>query len=712
MSRKYKRPFQLNRIISAALLAGVSVIAIPIQAQETEEENTTIERIQVVGDFRSRGIEDVPASVSVFDSDDIQKRQAAHIEEMLAMAANVNVASGASRGRFFQIRGVGERSQFVDPMNPSVGLVIDGINYSGLGAAGTTFDIGQVEVFRGPQSTRFGADGMAGVIYLSSTPASIYTDGVVDMEWADYETFAAGFAANQTLSNSAVARISVQQYQSDGFMENTFLNRDDTQSRDETTVRLNADWDVNENWSTQFTLHHFDVDNGYDAFSLDLNRQTLSDTPGEDTLKSTAGRVLATYHKSQEYFLELSVSFLEADEVYSFDEDWAYEGIRPGSEYNSFDEYLRDRSQQEFEVRLMSDTPITVADIELDWIVGTYIQTRDQGLTRNYTLADGPFSSRYETQNIAGYGELSAKLSERLRASFGLRLESYDNDYSDSRGITAQPDSNAWGGRASIEYQVSEQSRLFATLARGFKSGGINGEALGRVEDENLSEFSEFFVSKAEYAPEYLTSIEMGTRYFSAERSFRAELVGFYSWREDMQVNAYVERSAIFVTYRDNASSGTNYGLEASMEWVPTVNARLFASAGLLKTELDGLLLEDGTNLTGREQAHAPEYQVNAGIDWSLTESLSWRIEVDVKDGFFYSNSHDERSEAYQLLHTRLDYNWGAWTFSVFARNLTDETYTTRGFYFGNDPRDDYTAKNYVQYGEPRRIGLGARLHF
>ncbi|RTE85752.1 MULTISPECIES: TonB-dependent receptor [Gammaproteobacteria] len=701
-----------NLVFPLSLIALAVAGVHSVSAEEATEEETTIERIEVVGDFRARGIEDVPASVSVLNGEDIQQRQAAHIEDILAMAANVNVASGASRGRFFQIRGIGERSQFVDPINPSVGLVIDGINYSGLGAAGTTFDIGQVEVFRGPQSTRFGADGMAGVIYLSSTPATIYNDGVVDMEWGEYNTYGAGLAFNQTLSDTGVARLSVYQYESDGFMENVFLDREDTQHRDETTIRLNAEWELNSQWTTKLTLHHFDVDNGYDAFSLDLNRETLSDTPGEDTLKSTAGRFLAAYASEQGYIAELSGSFLTADELYGYDEDWAYEGIRPGWEYNSYDEYDRARTQQELEVRVLSDEAWLASGVEVDWLVGAYLQSREQELTRNYTYLSGPFSSQYDTQNIAVYGELSAQLSERLRGTIGGRFESYDNDYSDSRNITASPDSNAWGGRASLEFQWTDTTQWFTTLARGFKTGGVNGEALGRVEDENLTEFRDFLASKAEYDPEYLTSLEFGLRYFSAEQSLRAEFVGFYSWRDDMQVNAYVERSAVFVTYRDNASSGVNYGLEASVEWVPTDKLRLFASAGLLQTELDGLLLQDGTNLTGREQAHAPTYQAHAGFDYALTSNMTWRFEVDAKDAFYYSNSHDERSDEFQLLHTRIDYDWGNWTFSLFARNLTDETYTTRGFYFGNDPRDEYQAKNYVQYGEPRRIGIGARLHF
>ena len=50
------------------------------------------------------------------------------------------------------------------------------------------------------------------------------------------------------------------------------------------------------------------------------------------------------------------------------------------------------------------------------------------------------------------------------------------------------------------------------------------------------------------------------------------------------------------------------------------------------------------------------------------------------------------------LLHARLSKTVQNWEFSIWARNLLDKDYTTRGFYFGNDPRKDYVAENYIQF--------------
>ena len=80
----------------------------------------------ITADFRGADIMTLGTSVTVITPDVYTRRDARHLEDLLTIAPNVNFAAGASRGRFVQIRGIGERSQFKDPLDPSVGLIIDG----------------------------------------------------------------------------------------------------------------------------------------------------------------------------------------------------------------------------------------------------------------------------------------------------------------------------------------------------------------------------------------------------------------------------------------------------------------------------------------------------------------------------------------------------------------------------------------------------------
>ena len=116
-------------------LLSLQFVAAPLLAQPVLEE------IIVTADFRQSAVEDIAASISVIDPDTMSKKNAQHLEDILLNAPNVNLASGASRARFIQIRGIGERGQFSEPLNSSVGLMIDGVDFSGIGTAGMLYDM-------------------------------------------------------------------------------------------------------------------------------------------------------------------------------------------------------------------------------------------------------------------------------------------------------------------------------------------------------------------------------------------------------------------------------------------------------------------------------------------------------------------------------------------------------------------------------------------
>ncbi|MEP2653133.1 MAG: TonB-dependent receptor plug domain-containing protein, partial [Paraglaciecola sp.] len=212
-----KKP--LATLISC-LLINTHVSAQTGQEQTLEE---SVEVIIVQGALTATPLSKMATSISVIDDEAIAQRQAQHLEDILNRAANVNFASGASRGRFIQIRGIGERSQFTDPVNPSVGYLVDGINYSGLLAGASTFDIAQIEIFKGPNSARFGADGLAGMInVISNDPTDEFT---LDTQFgvANYGSWNLGAAIGGALSKSVKGRLSVHQNTSDGFIDNIWL---------------------------------------------------------------------------------------------------------------------------------------------------------------------------------------------------------------------------------------------------------------------------------------------------------------------------------------------------------------------------------------------------------------------------------------------------------------------------------------------------------
>ena len=115
-----------------------------------------LEEITVTADFRQRDLADVPFSVSVLNATFVRDNAVQHFEELVNVIPNANWSGDGHRARYFQIRGVGELEQYQGAPNPSVGFLIDDIDFSGIGTVATSFDVESIEVLRGSQGSRYG----------------------------------------------------------------------------------------------------------------------------------------------------------------------------------------------------------------------------------------------------------------------------------------------------------------------------------------------------------------------------------------------------------------------------------------------------------------------------------------------------------------------------------------------------------------------------
>ena len=251
----------------------------------------SIEEIVVTADLRERRLSDVPASVSVLDTAQIERLAVQHFEELTAVVPNLNWSGDGHRARYFQIRGVGELEQYQGAPNPSVGLLIDDIDFSGIGSVATLFDLERIEVLRGPQGTRYGANAIGGLIYLRSAAPTDEFAGRVELAVGDDDARTLGVALGGAVSERAALRLSAQRHESDGFRNNPFLGRDDTNGRDETTVRGRLRFEPSGNWQIDAAALYTDIDNGYDAFALDNSYTVLSDRPGRDAQESVGASI-------------------------------------------------------------------------------------------------------------------------------------------------------------------------------------------------------------------------------------------------------------------------------------------------------------------------------------------------------------------------------------------------------------------------------------
>ena len=694
----------------ATLLSKTLRLLVPAFISTATLADHTIEEVIVTSDFRDKGLLKTAASITVFDSQTIAQRQARHLEQLINLAPNVNFSSGASRGRFIQIRGIGERSQFIEPLNPSVGILVDGIDFTGIAGAATTMDIAQIEILRGPQGTLYGANALAGLINLRSNQPTDRTQGNLEVTLGDYNTQTVSAAMGGALSENLGYRFAAQQHSSDGYIRNDLLKRDDTDNIDELSLRSIFDWQASDNLDLKLTIFHVDADNGYDAFSLDNTRHTLSDNPGHDRHESTAVAVQSNWQANDNFALVSLVSFADNNLEYGYDEDWAYgenlcvDFFCPYNDpYSSVDNYVRERSNGSIDIKLVSADSAQIFNGTTDWVAGVYWREQDEELLRQYSFAAADFISDFDTTNQAVYGQLDTELSSALRLSTGVRFENRQANYSDSDLVAHNADEDIWGGRIALQYQLSAQTMVYGLISRGYKAGGVNSNPSVAEEDR-------------EFDTELMLNYELGAKGRWLDDALQAQVAVFYQQRDDIQIKQTLvepregDSGSRFTDYFGNSAKGSNYGVELEFNWLATETLALFGSLGLLESEYDIPLSAD---LNSREQAHAPAYQFALGARAQITNSLAASIDIEGKDEFYLSSSHSEQSESYELINASLEYNLGDWELSLWGRNLTDKDVIVRGFGgFGNDPRKGWTAEPYYQLGAPRVIGFSGKYDF
>ncbi len=161
------------------VLALLLVPALLVQAQQAADGDAILMRELTVrpepGESR---LPDSTTSAIVLDADALDLANARHFQDLAALAPDLTWAGGTSRPRYFQMRGVGEVSQFPGegPPNFSVGFLVDDMDFSGLGMHASLFDVEEVEVLRGPQAAIYGSKALAGLINIRTREPAPYHD--------------------------------------------------------------------------------------------------------------------------------------------------------------------------------------------------------------------------------------------------------------------------------------------------------------------------------------------------------------------------------------------------------------------------------------------------------------------------------------------------------------------------------------------------------
>lgn len=412
-----------------------------------------------------------------------------------------------------------------------------------------------------------------------------------------------------------------------------------------------------------------------------------------------------------------SVSAYEsADKLQSADAD--------GSAFAVFsNEYDIELQQFSQEFRLNSNS-----SGDLFWIVGAYFSRDeiDQMFYGDLNPLIGlgvEFNNEFEqkTTSAAGYGQVEYFLTEQLRATAGLRFTYEERDFyslntfTDAMGnvtvanfgLTADDaaiiddsvTNKKLSGRIGLDYFLNDDAMLYASYSRGFKSGGYDGD------------FSFTRQQLDPYSEEILTSYEVGWKTTIADGKVRFNGAAFYYDYSDPQVRVQrISNAGLPFNQLINLNSADVFGVETDVLWAPVDGLDLAVSYTYLDTQLNesdpdpALALFDGNELP---LAANHSFTALARYEQPVTERFSASIQVDGKyNGEYELNAENLpwlAQDSYFLLNSRLSIfeTDGGWEFSVWGRNLLDETFLVGSYsLFGAFPG---------YYNTPRTYGVTLR---
>ncbi|MGF1530390.1 MAG: TonB-dependent receptor [Puniceicoccaceae bacterium] len=697
--------------MGASTVAGMEV---PLAQVGVLEE---IQPTMVTGTLWTAELKDTTASVSVLPGSFLQDGQLGQFENLVGYLPNLTQTGGTSRSRYFQIRGVGENSQFEgETPDSAVQFLIDDLDFTGIGSIGGLFDLEQVEVLRGPQAGAFGANAAAGVIRLVTVDPRPFWSGYLEGGIGNKGLRESGAALGGPLLSSdperLTFRLAVQRNLADGFISNRFLGREDTNEVDEFFTRLKLRYLPGSDWVWEGGVFYAKLDNGYDEFALSGGDfETFSDEPGRDEQESIGFSIKGAYEGGKVARWTTTTTFSGTESVYSFDADWTPES------YRGFLKTDRNRNVFTQEVRLDSqDTKDALGWLDR-WTLGVYYRQLEEETDvfyRDGDLGGGPLDfgvveaqSRFETNEAAVFAQGARDISERTRLVLGLRGEIHKVDFSsESTGAgyyegllgsgRSEKEDFLWGGKVTLEHDLSRRHTIFGSLARGYKAGGANSPTF-RIEGQPLT-----------YDAETLWNGEIGWRGSAFDDRLTGALTAFYLYREDPQLRDSVGAGGFFQYLTVNGSRAEHYGLEAEGSWDFGSGWKVDLGLGLLEARRDPYD-DPGGRVEGRRLSNAPRWSGNARLSYDGgPENWFGFLGLQGKGSSFESNSHDEKRSSFVTLDGAIGCRWGGWTFTLWGRNLLDERYEERLFFFDNGEG----VQRYEALADPRQYGVKGRYAF
>lgn len=682
--------------------------------------------IVITAQKRETNIQKTAIAISAVSGDALRTQQVVDVQGLAQSLPNVNFGQTTGNARI-AIRGVGLDNISLGNEG-RVAYHVDGVYVSRPAAALASFyDVERVEVLRGPQGTLYGRNATGGAVNVISASPTNSLSGYVDATYGSHNLRKLEAAVGGPVADGLSARLSFQVVERDGYGENLTYGVDvDDQStraiRAQLRFRPNDDIDIklSGDYFTQddraYILHYLGVGS--------IPTPATATTPALTGAIPRGLRVGGTVPNNPRD----STSDINPFNEREFANLTANVRIDLGAvDLYSITGYRRSRFHTQSDLDVTS-APISVYD-QIDrsstisqelrlaggfggsseWMIGGYyfeesyfggnripLDPLVTGSNVPGTPSAAPTRLRQgiygmgnqDTKAYAVFGNAKIPLLDGLAIRLGARYSSERKSVDEERfldlvtsyppfvgffpplppgGVRGQQSQSysSFTPSLTVEYQALDRLFLYATYARGFKSGGFN---LGQLQPP--------------FAPEKITDYEVGVRADWLGGRLRTNVSAFYYDYTNLQVSQ-VLGATIFI---QNAASATIYGIEAELSATPVRNLRLNANISLLKSQYEEFSSVDPArallgrlDLSGNDLTQSPRYTFNFDATYSIPTSIGeFTLRGDARfvdrTYFTFYNLDHTSQPAYSQFNAFLTYEHdNGVSARLFVRNLANK---------------------------------------
>ena len=700
-------------ILSGYLLGPAAVFAADTEAGALEE-------IVVTARKRTESLQEVPISVSVLTNATMKKIGATKVRDLEYVVPNLVFSGFWDTQVSIAIRGVGDFTRNMG-QEMRVGMYVDGIYAGRSGSANQELlDIERVEVLRGPQGTLFGKNTIAGAISLTTVKPNEDFGGYVTAEYGNYNLLTIKGSVNVPLiEDKLYSKFSLIHRTRDGFVENLFVGQKDAASSDYLIARAQFRAILGENTEAILTLDY--KDDSHEAYLGEPNVGIGFDQAPKVHQLNTW---LTPVNESEAFAIALTVDH-EYSNGYSLTSLTSYRNTEAVARWEENHSSLRlfdvtfgdDDTQISQELRLASPQ-----GNRLTYVAGLYywyqkaetdrVAISGSDLIPGVTLTV-PQTGDVKTDSYAAFVHGEYQVTDDLSITGGLRYtkENKDLNYSqlgvplfiDFVNFEDKYSDDAWTPNIGLSYKVDDDKLLYATVSRGFKSGGWNADFV--------------VTTDIGFDAEFATSYEIGAKTEWLNNRLRLNVAGFVTKYTDFQVFQFIPVAGGGLIFSlTNAGEVTTTGGEIELLAQPVDALTLTANFGYTDATFDKFKDGGGAGIDFDDNrlALSPETTLSLGAEYrfDISDAVGSYIRADYsyRGGMFHNPDNikpEFYTSGYDLLSARaaLLLNNSGLEIALWGKNLTDEVYDVNKWI-------TFLGTSHSQFGPPRNYGIELRYSF